>query len=133
MNYKIIAKGTASTDYPFPAKLDGIYDNGEDFSDYFYDGHEIANLKGVVSGGTMYFKFIDNKLWTYTEYVANRQLNNRELHVLLDYTVGQWSDGIGEGFEQFPCAIFEKEEVYISPWHPKQIRKIYQEEILEVK
>ncbi len=39
-----------------------------------------------------------------------------ELEILPDYTQGQWSDGIGEGFEQSPCAEENGEEIFVSPW-----------------
>jgi hypothetical protein len=40
-----------------------------------------------------------------------------------------WSDGIGEGFEQFSCMKTDDgEEVYISPWFGAQKTTIKQEE-----
>ena len=64
----------------------------------------------------MRFEFIDNELYTINEYVSNRKLNDSELQELVEETQGQWSDGIGEGFEQFPCSYHEGNEVYVSPW-----------------
>lgn len=47
------------------------------------------------------------------------------LEELKDYTQGQWSDGIGEGFEQFSYKEIDGEEIYISPWYHGQ--KIFAE------
>lgn len=114
--YKIIIKGEAKTDYPILEDLHGI--NCQDnFSDYFDDDDFYKEL----SSGYMTFSYENGKLWTITEYDSNRLLTEEELQTLADYTQGQWSDGIGEGFEQFPCYYDEnEEEVYISPWYGGQ-------------
>jgi hypothetical protein len=79
----------------------------------------------------MYFSFENEKLWTITQYFSNRELSNEELEILSDYTQGQWSDGIGEGFEQQPCFYDDnEEEVYISPWDINQEVEITQISIL---
>lgn len=109
--YKIVIKGEAKTDYEHLAELHGI-DCQERFSDYF-DRDEFYK---EISGGYMSFIHENGKLWTITEYDSNRKLTEEELATLADYTQGQWSDGIGEGFEQEPCFFEENEEVYISPW-----------------
>ena len=36
--------------------------------------------------------------------------------VLIDYTLGQMADGIGEGYEQFPVAIFGINGYFVSMW-----------------
>jgi hypothetical protein len=51
------------------------------------------------------------------------ELTDEEIDRLLDYTQGQWSDGIGEGFEQFPCHHEGRKEIYLSPWYPMQKAK----------
>lgn len=100
--------------------------------------------KGVCNGH-MLFRYEDDKLWTITTYDSPVELTEEEIKILADYTQGQWSDGIGEGFEQYPCMIDENYagngdcvcgecgdgdichdnedsgEVYISPWHQGQI------------
>ena len=44
-------------------------------------------------------------------------MDQDELESLAEYTQGQWSDGIGEGLEQYPCYTSNNgEEAYISPW-----------------
>ena len=48
----------------------------------------------------MRFEFSEthNQLWLVTEYYAPKKLNDEEVQVLTDYTVGQWLDGAGEGW-----------------------------------
>lgn len=142
--YKITVKGEAKTEYPNLTELDGISCQDE-FSEYF-DGDE--SYIDDVSNGYLYFKYEDGKLWSITTYDSTRELTQEELEKLKEYTIGQWSDGIGEGFEQNPCytasqpyRTYEEEfddyenqdeadidlEVYISPWFYGQIITITQE------
>lgn len=123
--YKIIIKGEASTDYEDLEKLDGV-DCQEEFSEYFGskygdNNNEQALIDKGVENGYMQFSYENRKLFTITEYESREELTKEELDQLASYTQGQWSDGIGEGFEQYPC-MEDKEgnEVYISPWHPGQ-------------
>jgi len=133
--YKIIVKGEAKTRYPNLQELDGI-DCQDKFSDYF-DDKRCGSFKGDVTNGYMRFEFSNGKLWTITEYLSKRELSEQELDTLKDYTIGQWSDGIGEGFEQQPCMEGNEEydvnedgemgtEVYISPWSREQVTTIEQ-------
>ena len=116
--YKITIKGEASTDYANPEELSGI-DCQDEFSVYFDDDFTFGK---DVKGGWMDFRYENGKLWTYTEYESNRLLNESELKELADYTQGQWSDGIGEGFEQEPCRYTDDdEEIYVSPWCRGQV------------
>ena len=62
----------------------------------------------------MSFELIDEEIWTITKYLSPEELTEEELEILGDYTQGQWSDGIGEGFEQNPIMEYEGEEVYLS-------------------
>jgi hypothetical protein len=112
--YKIIIKGESQTDYSNLYELDGI-DCQDNFSDYFDSD---ASYGEDVTEGYMRFEFDpkSGKLFTVTEYLSNRELTQLELDDLEDYTSGQWSDGIGEGFEQTPCHYNGSDEVYISPW-----------------
>lgn len=126
MPYKIIVSGIARTDYENLKDLHGIYCQ-QCFSEYFHD--ETFHQKGI-SGGFMHFEFNadDGKLYTITEYDAEKKLAAADLEKLRAYTVGQWSDGIGEGFEQFPCRVINGEEIYLSPWYYGQVATITQEE-----
>lgn len=138
--YQITVKGEARTDYPHLVELHGIMCE-DDFTDYFDSDFTFVNN---VKNGIMSFHYESGKLMTWTTYESDRELTTKELNILKDYTVGQWSDGIGEGFEQSPC--FEsryaecgeygeyeyeyeyesKSDVYISPWHEDQIATIEQ-------
>jgi hypothetical protein len=83
------------------------------FSDYFHEQW----MSDVVTGGYMRFEYdpVTDQLITVTEYESERMLTSTELSQLASYTQGQWSDGIGEGFEQMP-----QREAYISPWYRGQ-------------
>jgi hypothetical protein len=119
--YKITIKGEASTDYANLAALDGI-DCQEEFTEFFSgkykdNENEQALIDKGVCNGYMNFEYKNGKLWTVTTYDSPVQLTEDELNILADYTQGQWSDGIGEGFEQEPCMCDDDDEdVYISPW-----------------
>lgn len=129
--YKITVKGEAQTDYPHLEELHGI-DCQDNFSEYFDDRylHYDSIMEKELSGGYMEFRFEDGKLWTYTIYHTEEELTKEELDTLLDYTRGQWSDGIGEGFEQEPCYYDKKgNEIYISPWFSGQKATIEQHKL----
>lgn len=126
LSYKITVKGTARTEYHDPKKLAKL-SCSDCFSEYLND--ETIKQKGLC-GGYMHFEWVESekKLYTVTVYHSEQPLSAVELERLKKYTQGQWSDGIGEGFEQFP-RIINGEEVYLSPWHSGQIATITQEEI----
>ena len=73
----------------------------------------------------MWFTVEDGIIYTITEYKVKEEFSNhgftqKELKELIDYTQGQWSDGIGENFEQRPIAKERGEEIYLSPWYQGQ-------------
>jgi hypothetical protein len=80
--------------------LDGVASD-ECFSDYLSDDRHTKELpsKGV-SGGYLRFRFKAdrNELWAETEYDLKEPLTDDDTKSLVDYTLGQWSDGIGENF-----------------------------------
>lgn len=82
------------------------------FSDYFHDEQRKLEEHAGVMGGQLEFKYEDGKLYATTTYECSRKLTDEEEKVLVDYTQGQWSDGIGEGFEQH-----EQRDAYISAWY----------------
>ncbi len=98
--------------------LDGI-ECQDDFVEYLDE-----DFASKLGSGYMSFKLEDGKLYTLTEYSVKETLTQEELDKLADYTQGQWSDGIGEGFEQFGCAEENGEEVFVSPWYSDQKLKI---------
>lgn len=110
-------------------KFHGVNDDAV-FSEYFHKAMPKEMLAGEqqqslidagVEGGYMEFVFDDkeNKLFVETTYDALRRLDPHEETVLIEYTQGQWSDGIGEGFEQH-----EERGGYISAWHRGQEAEI---------
>lgn len=132
--YKITVKGQARTSYPHLRELNGI-ECEDNFAEYFDDDF---TFKDDVTNGYLHFSFENDKLYSVTTYDSTRELTPEELSILQDYTEGQWSDGIGEGFEQFPCKHVdeyededgdETDEVYISPWFYGQVTTITQEAV----
>jgi hypothetical protein len=94
--------------------LDGV-ECQDDFVQYFDE-----DFSHKLKHGYMSFHVEDGKLFTVTEYEMNEPLVADELEILANYTQGQWSDGIGESFEQFPCAEENGEEIFVSPWYHGQ-------------
>lgn len=124
---KVIIKALAGDSY---VGEEGVTDrsklNGIDCQDEFVEYMD-EDFKHKLSSGYMDFRFEDGKLWTYTVYSTKEVLTEDELKELGEYTQGQWSDGIGEGFEQFPCDYEEDgAEVYLSPWYHGQKLEIKQ-------
>lgn len=81
--------------------LDGI-EHDEIFADYISDGGDRTLANAGVTGGKLVFRFdaSSKTLVGITEYHAPRNLSNAELSLLKEYTIGQWSDGIGSNFFQ---------------------------------
>lgn len=52
------------------------------------------------------YKEAENQVWVVTEYEAQRLLSDAELALLVRYTAGQWSDGIGENFQSVSKELF---------------------------
>lgn len=103
--------------------LDGI-DCQDDFADYVTEP-----LRSKLDSGFMSFKYNEDEaeLYVIVEYQTNEDLNEEELQELGEYTQGQWSDGIGEGFEQESCREIDGEEIMISPWYGGQQVNVVQE------
>jgi len=81
--------------------LDGLAYKDECFSDYLGDGDETRNLKKIgIEGGFLEFSFDDKDkhLLACTKYLISRFLSEKEIDLLKEYTIGQWSDGIGSNF-----------------------------------
>jgi hypothetical protein len=99
----------------------------EDGSDEFVQWMHNESLQSKLVDGWMYFERIGEHLCTVTVYQVKdgEQLTENEIEELKRYTQGQWSDGIGEGFEQFPVTNVVGDQVYLSPWYHGQ--KIFHE------
>ena len=87
-----------------PALLRTLHglEHDEIFSDYMSDGGDHTLADAGVTGGTLRFEFDEaaGVLFGLTTYSVPRFLNEEELSLLKEYTVGQWSDGIGDNFTQ---------------------------------
>jgi hypothetical protein len=77
-------------------------EHDEVFSDYLGDGGDRTLVDVGVSGGLLRFEYdaATKQLYGVTEYIAPRLLTPAEVAVLKEYTIGQWSDGIGSNFFQ---------------------------------
>jgi len=104
-------------------QLDGIIYEDEAFTDFLGGpSHETAIALLLEHVGRLSFRFDESlqQLVTVTEYRAARLFQDDELSTLVDYTLGQWSDGIGENFvgesfDRFGYAIqCETEDVEVS-------------------
>ena len=81
--------------------LDGI-ESDEVFSEFMSDGGDSTLADAGVTGGQLRFKY-DSKskrLYGFTQYSVPRKLTESEVALLKEYTIGQWSDGIGSNFFQ---------------------------------
>jgi hypothetical protein len=101
------------TDVARLAALDRI-SSDECFSDYLLDNSDTKELpsKGV-SGGYLRFRLRSDlkQLWVETEYDLRERLSDKDMESLVDFTLGQWSDGIGENF----CPAFaERTGLFLS-------------------
>ena len=103
--------GEAVTDPTILRTLAGLVADGELFTEYLGPGGyrptpEETALAGVLEpGGSHQFQLLRRRPATdsaTTEYTSRRPLTPEELRALVLYTMGQWSDGIGENLEQCP-------------------------------
>lgn len=84
------------------ATIDGAASD-ECFSEYLTDDLTTKALPSRgVSGGGLRFRYLPDRqeVWAETEYDLREPLTGAEQELLLNYTLGQWSDGIGENFSQ---------------------------------
>lgn len=88
--------------------------DGLDFSTLKCADYLDSKLEEIgIRGGLIRLAWQQGKLWAVTEYAAPRKLTTVELAELVEYTRGQWSDGIGEG--EFRHARKHKLQIDISP------------------
>jgi hypothetical protein len=111
---RIVIRGSAAvfrddddvqvTDTSILRSLDGIVYDEERFTDYIGCSPEEAALAAALEpGGIISFSYQDGQdvLDAVTEYRSRRPLMDGELRLLVLYTMGQWSDGIGENWTCF--------------------------------
>jgi hypothetical protein len=106
---RIIIRGAAAvfrederiTDPGVLRSLGGLVYDEERFTDYLGGPPAENELAAALEpGGVISFGFRegDDVLTAATEYTSRRPLTDAELRLLVDYTMGQWSDGIGENW-----------------------------------
>lgn len=81
--------------------LDGLVYDDEVFTDYLGGSPEEDALSAALNrSGILRFTHEDGNqfLIAATVYEAKRPLTESELQLLVEYTMGQWSDGIGENW-----------------------------------
>jgi hypothetical protein len=81
--------------------LDGVVYDEERFTDYIGGPPAEDTVAAALEpGGAIQFGYVEGEslLTATTEYRARRLLTANELQLLVDYTMGQWSDGIGENW-----------------------------------
>ncbi len=91
----------------------------------FYEYIWPEDLKALFSESKSYFEYDEenHRLLIVVEYLSKDLPTPQLAKDITEYTQGQFSDGIGEGFEQFPIPYddgFEDLEFYISMWHQGQ-------------
>ena len=106
---RIVIRGVAAvfrddeqvTDSDVLRTLDGMVYDHERFTDYIGGPPEEDELSAALEpGGIISFKYQDGDylLTAITEYQSRQPLTEAQLRLLVDYTMGQWSDGIGENW-----------------------------------
>src|SRR5262249_32182189 len=106
---RIVIRGSAAvfrddepvTDPGILRSLDGLGYDEERFTDYLGGPPEEDPVAAALEpGGSIQFGYLEGEelLTATTEYRSRRALSADELRLLVDYTMGQWSDGIGENW-----------------------------------
>jgi hypothetical protein len=87
-------EGQLVTDKGILRKLDGAI--SDDVCSNYLD-HDLADLDITEGAVKLTYDGEANQLWVVTEYRAAVKLKRSQLKQLVENTIGQWSDGIGEG------------------------------------
>ena len=106
---RILIRGSAAvlrgddpvTDPAVLRSLDGVVYDDERFTDYVWGRPGVGALApDLEPGGAIAFGYRDGDdvLTATTEYRCRRPLSSAEVGMLVDYTLEQWSDGIGENW-----------------------------------
>ena len=89
-------------------KLDGKFSFESVVPFFNSNKHEIAVQKKLVEGGKIQLEYDKETklLWVITRYQAKAKLTAKELNLLKEHTMGQWSDGLGSSFADEVCNEF---------------------------
>jgi hypothetical protein len=107
----------------------GVLKSVEDIDIYssFHEYIDHISLAGVFTDSKEYFTYdsINHKIYIIVEYFSENRPTDEQITLIKEYTQGQFSDGIGEGFEQRPIKLidsveYEEYECYISMWYRGQ-------------
>lgn len=96
---------------------------GPGFAEYLPDP-----LNEIFGNSSAWLEYngVSGKYYIYTEYeiIGEDVITDEYVNRLTNYTTGQWSDGIGEGYVQWPVHTNVDDkgyfEVYASMWHRNQ-------------
>ena len=86
-------------------------DDEEDdcFGFWLIDENNDSMIKNCgISGGYLHFSFYENTqdLEVSVEYDLTNELSEDQIDRLIEYTIGQCTDGIGSNFNQMKCEEF---------------------------
>jgi hypothetical protein len=83
------------------AGLHGVASD-ECFSEYIIDSAYDGLKRIAIEGGTLTIEYDAefHRLWSIISYTVPRRLNEQEEAALVDYTIGQLLDGIGDNLAQ---------------------------------
>lgn len=104
---------------PALSQFDGLGINNyvDEFTQYM--SHKYLALRDYVTEGWAYFEHKGDNLHVVTRYRVLQPLTDTLLKLLVEYTVGQWSDGIGEGFSD-KVQYRSGDSYYVNAWWPGQ-------------
>ena len=96
--------GQVESDPEILRRFNGHVYEDERFTDYIGGPDEENELAARLNpSGFLRFEYDgeSDHLIAITEYESRRTLNDKELKLLVEFTLGQWSDGVGENFACF--------------------------------
>jgi len=115
-----------TSDATLLASLHGVTSD-ESFSEYIIDSGSDLLIALPIEGGTLILQYDETQkqLWSIVNYLVPRQLNTEEEAALIEYTIGQLTDGIGENLTN---EYLRKRDIFIYPADhaPREVSISYQ-------